>query len=60
LNPNSEVECGARPPRALSFAPSRKTSGNRKCHVASLGVVAPEAGRGGAPAAPGAGVLPNF
>ena len=61
LNPNSEIEWGARPPRALFSAPSRKTSG---CQELSWALAfAPRAkvlDARARPATPAAGVLPSF
>jgi hypothetical protein len=61
FNPNSEIEKGARPPRALFSAPSRKTVGrSKKFQTSRLDGVVQSAGREARPATPVAGVLPNF
>jgi len=61
FTPNSEMEKGARPPRALFSAPSRKTMGrSKKFQTSRLDGVVQSAGREARPATPVAGVLPNF
>ena len=61
LDPNSEIEWGARPPRALFSAPSRKTSGAwnfsdmSTCRRSAIALDARAR-----PATPAASVLPSF
>ena len=57
LNPNSEIETGARPPRAPFAAPPRKTRPPRKVPSARGCVTRNRLAAGARPATPGAGVL---
>ena len=58
LNPNSEIGMGARPPRALFSAPSRKTPGARNFSTPGETTPRPMRNAGARPATPEAGAIP--
>jgi hypothetical protein len=60
LNPNSELEMGAPPPRAQFSAPSRKTPAAENCAKEGNPPPAEKAGREGASSNARAGVLPEL
>jgi hypothetical protein len=60
FNPNSEIETGARPPRAQFSAPSRKTRAHRNVPIVRGRVTRNRLAARARPATPGAGVLPSF